>query len=77
MDRVHKTPSGRLTPGAQPCMLLARMLRYKGKLGILAAAGQQDKIEYNGDRISFFPRLRRGDTEETQNIYSGEEKTLL
>ncbi|KAJ1109599.1 hypothetical protein NDU88_006959 [Pleurodeles waltl] len=55
VDRAHRTPGGKPKPGAPPCMFIARLLQYKDKLNVLTAAHAQGDVEYNGNRIFFYP----------------------
>ncbi|KAJ1216919.1 hypothetical protein NDU88_004517 [Pleurodeles waltl] len=55
VDRAHRTLGGRLKPGSPPRLLIMWMLWYKDKMNIQKEARKTRTVEYNGNRISFYP----------------------
>lgn len=55
IERAHRIPTRPLPPGAPPRPFIMKVLNYRDRDGILAAARQKGEISYENTRLSFYP----------------------
>lgn len=55
IERAHRIPTRTLPPGAPPRPFIMKILNYRDRDAILAAARQKGEILYGNTKLSFYP----------------------
>lgn len=73
IEWAHRSLAAKPIPGATPRPIIARVLNYRDRDNILRMAREKGTINFQGNSISFFPRLYGSGTSSSEGVWSGKE----